>query len=261
MAVAAPARYCGRCGSPVDLGAAFCGRCGAVAPSAPRPVYQYSPAVPTAYPRPQTRLGPVLIAGGLIAVLIVAGLVVGGIAVAQFARTGGGHSTCTANCPPKFGTPLPERASFTSTAFGFTVNYSSRWTVRDQGPERVAIGTRLGEIDVTGSRGGSPNQALQATVAGLPTAKWQDVSPVTPSLPGAHLGDVRGVGAVYAANLVGASQTAAKVRVAVIAATKGGVTVVVMAVDPADTKGSPNGFPEAQLVDYLCTEFLWKGET
>jgi hypothetical protein len=28
-------------------------------------------------------------------------------------------------------------------------------------------------------------------------------------------------------------------------------------VDPADTKNSPNGMPEGQDFDYLCTEFAW----
>lgn len=262
MAAVAAGRYCGRCGAQLAPNAGFCGRCGtpvaaAVAYAAP-PTYSYAPAPPASYPRPQTKLGPVLIAGGLIAVLIVAGLVVGGIAVSRFA--GGGHSTCTSNCPPKFVTPLPEQASFTSTAYGFTVNYSTRWTVRDQSAQGVSLGTHLGQVDVTGSKGQSREQALQAAVATLPTAKWQDVTTVTPVLRGAHLGDVGGVGAVYAANLVGASQTAVKVRLAVIAASKGGVTVVVMAVDPADPKGSPNGFPEAQLIDYMCSEFVWAGE-
>jgi hypothetical protein len=77
------------------------------------------------------------------------------------------------------------------------------------------------------------------------------------SLIGAHLGDQDGVGAVYSANLINASQTATKVRFALIAASRGAVTVVVFAVDPADTKGSPNGMPEAQSFDYLCTEFSW----
>ena len=74
---------------------------------------------------------------------------------------------------------------------------------------------------------------------------------------GAHIGDQDGAGAVYSANLVGSSQTATKVRFAVIAATKGGVTVVVFAADPADPKNSPNGMPEGQEFDYLCTEFVW----
>ena len=76
-------------------------------------------------------------------------------------------------------------------------------------------------------------------------------------LKGAHIGDQDGVGAVYSANLIGASQTATKVRFAVIAASRNGVTVVIFAVDPADPKSSPNGMPEGQAFDYLCTEFSW----
>lgn len=265
MAVAASARFCGRCGAPLVPGASFCGRCGTPvlvpAAAAAPPMYRY-PAPPAApYPAPRTKLGPVLIAGGLIAVLLVVGLVVGGIAVSQLARGGGTHATCTSNCPPKFVTPLPEEASFTSSAYGFTVNYSSRWTIRDQNPQGVDIGTRLGLVSVVGSKGQSPDEAIQAAIAALPSDKWQDVTPFAPVIRGAHLGDVSGAGAVYAANLVGAGQTGTKVRIAVIAASKGGVTVTVVAIDPYDAR-SPgrNGLPEAQAIDYLCTEFVWAGE-
>ena len=242
MAVAAPVRYCGRCGAPLGPGAGFCGRCGTpvLAQAVPSPpVYRYAPA-PPGYPaaRP-AKLGPVLVAGGLIAVLIVAGLIAGGIAVSRIAR-GGGASQCTTNCPPKFVTPLPEQASFTSTAYRFQVNYSSRWTVRDQNAAGITLGTRLGTVQVTGSKGTSPDQAIQATIAALPSSKWQSVTPAG-TLRGAHLGEVNGAGAVYSANLVGTSQAATKVRIAVVAATKGGVIVVVFASDP----------------DYLCTEFVW----
>ena len=220
----------------------------------PPPAYRYAPA-PPAYPTAgQARLGGILIAGGLILVLLIVGLVVGGIAVSQIGR--GGPTTCTVNCPPKFVAPLPEQASFTSTAYKFQVNYSSRWTVRDQNAAGVTLGTRVGLVQVIGSKGPSPEQALQATISALPTSKWQDVTPLH-GLRGARIGDVDGVGEIYSANLVGSSQTAAKVRIAVIAAAKGGVTVVVLASDPADPKGSPNGFPEGQEVDYLCTEFVW----
>ena len=261
MAVSTTAHYCGRCGAPLAPAASFCGKCGTPvlmpAALAPAPVYRYAPAAPGAYPaaRP-TKLAPILIAGGLIAILVVVGLVVGGIAVSQIAR--GTHAECTVNCPPKFVSPLPEQASFTSTAYKFQVNYSSRWTVRDRSATGITLGTRVGRVQVTGIKGSSPEQAIQATITGLPSSEWQGVTLVGP-LRGAHLGEVNGAGAIYAANLLGTSQTATKVRIAVIAATKGGVTVVVLASDPADTKGSPNGFPEGQEVDYMCTEFVWGG--
>lgn len=259
MAVPAPA-FCGRCGASLAPGARFCGRCGtpvmlqaAVAP----PVYRYAPAPRAAYPTAgQARLAPALIAGGMIVILVIVALVAGGIAVSQIAR--GGHSTCTTNCPPKFVTPLPEEASYKSSLYKFQVNYSSRWTVRDQSNAGVTLGTRIGLVQVMGTTGQSPDQAVQSAVAALPSASWQDVTQLG-ALKGAHLGEVQGVGAIYSANLVGTSQTAAKVRLALIAASKNGVTVVVLAADPADPKGSPNGFPEAQEVDYLCTEFAWGG--
>jgi hypothetical protein len=160
------------------------------------------------------------------------------------------------NCSPKFVTPLPEESTFRSSSYKFQVNYSSAWTVRAQDAAGITLGTTVGSVQVTGMKGGQPDQVLQSTVSALPTSKWQSVTLVS-TLKGAHIGDQDGVGAVYSANLVGASQTAAKVRFAVIVATRGGVTVVAFAVDPADPKSSPNGMPEGQQFDYLCTEFVW----
>jgi hypothetical protein len=65
------------------------------------------------------------------------------------------------------------------------------------------------------------------------------------------------VGSLYAANLIGAGGAAVKVRFAVIAATRAGTTVVILAVNPVDLKSSPSGMPEAPDFDYLCTEFVW----
>ena len=257
MAVAAPVRYCGRCGAPLAPGAGFCGRCGTpvlMDAVAPRPAYSYAPAPRAAYRAPGgPRLGAALIAGGLIAVLVVAGLVVGGIAVSQLAR--GGHSACTSNCAPKFVTPLSEQASFRSTAYGFTVNYSSRWTVRSSDAFGITLGTRIGQVIVKGVKGQSADEAVRQTVVGLPSSQWQDVTIVT-TLKGVHVGEVQGVGGVYSANLLGTSQTAVKTRIGVVAAQYRDVTVVVFVADPADLK-MPNGILDGQAVDYLCTEFDW----
>lgn len=255
MAVAL--RFCGHCGAQVTAGAPFCGRCGAPAPAhiAPRPVYSYAAAGPAAYPTAgRFKLSQAMIAGGLLVLLAIVTVVVSALAVSRFA--GGSHSACTANCAPKFVTPLPEAAAYRSSAFNFQVNYNSQWTVRSQDAGEVTLGTRIGSVEVVGARGGSAAQALQSAVSALPSGSWQDVTLVS-NLKGAHLGDQDGVGAVYSANLIGASSAAVNVRFAVIAATRNGVTVVVFAVNPADPKSSPSGMPEGAEFDYLCTEFVW----
>ncbi len=221
-----------------------------------RPVYAYPVAPAPAYRTArQLNLSQFAVVGALLLILAVVIVAVSAFAVSRF--TAGSHSTCTSNCPPKFATPLPEAASYTSSAYRYQVNYSSRWTVRSEDDKGVTIATRLGLVQVTGSPAVPPSQALQSTLDGLPNARWQDVTLVG-NLKGAHLGGVDGIGSVYSANLVTPGSPAQRVRVAIIAATQGGVTVVVFAVDPADPKNSPNGMPEGQEIDYLCTEFGWK---
>ncbi len=261
--MAAQARYCGRCGAPVAPGATFCGRCGA-------PVAQVAAAVVPSYRYPvapaplyrtgrQWRSSQIAIAGGLLAILAVVTVAVSLFAVSH--AIGGSHPTCTANCAPHFVTPLPAPATYTSSTYKFQVDYDSAWTLRSQDATSITLGTKLGLVSVVGTQGGQPlSQVLQSTVTSLPTAQWQDVAQVS-DLKGAHIGDQDGIGAVYSANLIGTNSTSAQVRFAVIVATKGGVTVVVFAADPADPKNSPNGIPEGQSFDYMCSEFRWAGST
>lgn len=250
-----PAPTCPRCGAPVAPNATYCGRCGtpvALRAVAAAPAYPY-PAAP--YPQPaRHRLAPALIAGGLVVVLLVVAVVVGGIAVARFSS--GSHSTCTSNCSPKVITPLPEEASYRSTAYRFQVNYASSWTVRSQDASSITLGTKLGLVQVIGSSGSNTDTVLRSTVTSLPSSQYQDVALVA-GLRGAHIGNQDGIGQVYSANLVGPSQTATKVRFAVIVASQRGVTVVVFALNPSDPKNFPNGMPEGQQFDYMCTEFVW----
>ena len=260
MAYQQPTRFCGRCGAQLAPGATYCGRCGAPAALqavAAQPTYRYPSASAPQYPTAgHYRLAPALIAGGLVVILIVAAVVVGGIAALQFES--GNHSTCTSNCSPKFVTPLAEEASWRSSAYKFQVNYSSAWTIRSQDANGVVLGTKLGYVSVAGSSGSNTDQVLQATVAALPSSQFQDVTAVSP-LKGAHLGNQDGVGEIYSASFVGSSQTAAKVRFAVIVASQHNVTVALFALDPSDVKDYPNGMPEGQAFDYLCTEFVWGG--
>ncbi len=257
--LAAQVRFCGRCGAQVPFGAHFCGRCGApqVAQAvAATPAFSYAMAPHPTYPTArQYRTSQVAIAGGLLAILAIVTVVVSIFSVSHV--IGGTRSTCTANCAPKIVTPLPESSTYMSASYKFQVNYSSEWTVRSQDAKGISLGTKIGLLQVAGMSGDQlQSQVLQATVSALPTAQWQDVARVS-DLKGAHIGEQDGIGAVYSANLIGTNSTSAKVRFAVIVATRGGVTVVIFAADPADPAKSPHGMPEAQEFDYLCTEFRW----
>lgn len=222
---------------------------------AAHPTYSYPMAQRAAYPTTgQSRLPQVAVAGGLLVILAIVTIAVSAYAVSRF--SGGTHSTCTSNCAPKIITPLPEGATYHSSAFNYQVSYSSRWKLRSQDANGVVLGTAVGTLQFTGARGGRPADLLQSTVSSLPTGTWQNVTLVT-TLKGAHLGDQDGIGAVYSANLVGSSSTATPVRFAVVVASKNGVSVVMFAVNPADPKGAPNGMPEGQELDYVCTEFAW----
>jgi len=256
---ASSARFCGRCGAQLAPGAPFCGRCGmpVAAPVAvAHPAYSYPMAQPrAAYPTVRRyRTSQLAIAIALLLVLAIVTVAITALAVSRF--SGGSRSTCVSNCAPKIVVALPEGATYRSPAFNYQLNYSPRWKVRSQSADGILLGTNMGTLQVTGMQAADNARVLQSTVVQLPTGTWQNVTLVS-NLKGAHLGDQDGVGSVYSANLIGASSTATPVRFAVIVATKSNVTVVMMAVDPADPKNSPNGMPEGQLFDYVCTEFQW----
>lgn len=256
--------FCGNCGAPLAPGATFCGRCGApvgapvqaVAPAgyAAYPGYAY----PRSAPRP-SRIGrdhttQIAVAMGLVFLLIIGAVIVSVIAITN---NPGHHTACTQNCGPKIATALPEQATYTSTAYGFQVDYDVAWTVQNKTADGVQISTDNGAVAVIGQKSSQPlDQTINGFVSSLPSATYQDITPVM-DVKGAHLGDVNGLGTIYSANFISSNSTAIKVRFAVIAATRNGVTVLMFAINPADTKDFPSGIPEGQRFDYMCTEFRW----
>ncbi|TMC87565.1 MAG: zinc ribbon domain-containing protein [Chloroflexi bacterium] len=255
--------YCGRCGAALTPGAPFCGTCGtpvgpvvplAAAASATPAAYQ-AYAYPRAVAAPRPQIGPqVAISAALIGIILIVTIAVTAFAIRQSA---GSHQNCTANCSPRVVTPLPASATYTSLQYKYELDYSERWTVRSQDAAGIELGTDIGLVRVAGTSSSQPlDQVIQGLVSGLPTATYQNVTRVD-DLKGAHIGDQNGLGAIYAANLIGANSKATKIRFAVIAATRGGVTVTVFALDPADTARFANGMPEGYVFDYMCSQFRW----
>jgi len=181
----------------VQPGAPFCGRCGAPQVSqafAAAPVYSYPVAPRPAYPARRFGTSQIAVAGVLLAVLAIVTVALSTFVVSRFAA--GSRSTCIVNCAPKIITPLPESNTYRSSTYKFEVDYSSTWTVRSQDSSGISLGTRLGLVQVAGMKSSqSLQQVLQATVAALPTANWQDVVQFS-DLKGAHIGDQDGLGAV-----------------------------------------------------------------
>src|SRR5947209_18062720 len=153
--------------------------------------------------------------------------------------------------------PLAAPATYKSSAFGYQVDYDPTWTVRSQDAQGVVLATKLGLLQVVGTKSGQPlDQVVQAVVSALPSSTWQSVAQVN-QLKGAHIGDQDGVGIVYSANLIASSGSATKVRFFVIAATKGGTTISMFGVNPADPKTYPNGIPEGESFAAVCQQFRW----
>jgi hypothetical protein len=251
-------RFCGNCGAQVPPNATYCGRCGA--PQAPLPIATPAAyAYPSATPRRLTGIGrisgaQIAVAAGLLIVLSIVTVALSAFAVSQVIGT---RKPCTTNCGAKIVTPLPAPATYKSSAFGYEVDYNPDWTIRSQDSQGIILATKLGLLQVAGTKSGQALQELtSATVSALPSSTWQDVLHVT-DLKGAHIGDQDGIGSVYSANLIQSNAKAAKVRFFVIAATRGGVTVVIFGVNPSDTKDFPNGIPEGQEFDALLQEFQW----
>lgn len=260
MAVQRP-MYCGNCGAPLPPGATYCGRCGAPV-GVPVQVAAYPAYQGYAYPRAQPapgRIGrdhtmQIAVAAGLIFMLILGAVFVSAIALFN---NPGSHPVCTVNCGPKIATALPAQATYTSSTYGFEVDYDANWTVENKTGDTIELGTDAGGLVVTGQKSSQPlDQVINAFVSGLPTATYQDITPVM-DVKGAHLGDENGTGTIYSANYITSNAKAIKVRFAVIAAAKNGVTVVMFALNQADTKDFPSGIPEGQKFDYMAQTFRW----
>ncbi len=234
-------------------------------PGYPPPAYP-PPAYPVyAYPQAAPATGRISRGGHAAQIAVAMGLIflliIGATIVSVFAllNNTGHHPVCTQNCGPKIGTALPASATFTSSTYGFQVDYDAAWTVQDKTGEGIQLSTDAGGVAFIGQHASQPlDQVISDFVSNLPSATYQDVRPLM-EIKGAHLGDENGAGTIYSANFIDSNASAIKVRFAVIAASKGGVTVVMFAINEADTQDFPSGMPEGQKFDYMCTEFRWGG--
>jgi hypothetical protein len=201
-----------------------------------------------------------LFVGSLLAVVVV-GLLAALVTWALHPHT---RPPCLIHCPPPEANtdaqPVIARAeqkNFRSSSLGFQVEYSGKWKLDNSNGAKVVFQTRAGLLEVAGVTT-SPVQALTRRAAELPRSRLPDLRQAGP-IHGAHIGIEQGVGVLYAGTLVpesGGGQ-GIEVRVALIAARRGSLTMLFTALVPYDAS---TGRLPADDIDYAMTEFLWPGE-
>ena len=199
---------------------------------------------------PLTRLGALLPAG-LIALLA-------GTGCESYFEYPPQKPPCVQRCGPRDVPPLEQPVTYRSSVFGFEVDYPRRWSSQRQDGTTLVLKTALGgQFIVSGQRAGrSDQQLVMEMVGGLSSSRWQDVQALAP-IRGAQIGFQSGAGTLYAAIYSPPGGVATRARLAVIAATRGDLSVQVMGIDPADTKSSPSGIPEDHAFDYVLSQFRW----
>lgn len=176
---------------------------------------------------------------------------------------------CIVHCPPpqvdvkaqpSSANALPEERTFTSSSMGFSVDYPGSWSVQDSGAQGVLFATNKGLFEVIGAKtSASPVQLITERINQLNTSRLPDIRTIGP-IRGAHIGSRQGQGLLFGATLLPASGggQGVLVRIGIIVARRGSLTVRTMAFLPYDQQGGT--IVGAGEVDYALTEFRWPGE-
>lgn len=252
--------FCGRCGTPFPPGSAgFCGHCGAPIAALPPAAQGYTYAVlpPAAVPATHHKLGNRslwMVAGSAIAALVI---VITAVVVLARPQPG---PVCGASCPPPGGPPLAAPHTFTSTASGWSVDYTDDFKLTGSDASSISLDAGGCPFEVFTAASGDPRQVIDSTLsAKYPSAKFGTPAPKF-DVRGAHIGDQPATGEIYDATVSPQQGGSQDVRIAVIAATRDGVTVVADGYCVDDPKVSLYELANGEIFDYVLTEFRWKGE-
>lgn len=193
----------------------------------------------------------------LLVILLVAAVIVVSVSALLFSAKPSATG-CTQRCAPPQVSPIPSPRTYHSSGLGFDVSYPDSWTVSQSDAQSVVFQTALGLFVVRGRAAGQADaQLVQSTVNGLPASEWHSVQPVAP-IRGAHVGYQDGTGTIYSANFTPNGGQAIKTRLAVLAATKTNLSLVVMGIDPYSSH-THSGIPEDQSFDHVLSLVRWPG--
>lgn len=201
--------------------------------------------------------GFVVLAVSVLAVLVIA-------ITAVVVRQSPTVQPCHFSCGPDVGPRLFSPTAYTSSSFGYRVEYdSSEVSVVNQdatGVELAVPSQKENAVVFTADRGADANGSLEQAVSNLNTDVLQDLQAIGP-VPGAEIGLVVGVGEAYRATFVppdgGRSYP---VAVVVMAASQGDLTITAVAVGQQELSSidlAPFGLPAGGLLDSIVTDTVW----
>ena len=182
-----------------------------------------------------------------------------------------GVASPPSSSPPPSSPPLSFSKIFRSSTLAFEVAYDPSYAGSPTSSSSSSVGWEYqlqhgGYLDATVSGVRSNGQATSQVVDAMKAAHFSQFSPVY-SLPSPGVGYVVGSGEVYEGQwtpLSGQSQTE---RMAIVAATKGGLTIRVVCEAPKahDTGEHPNPAQIGDGADQFCDDLLnsisWPGST
>jgi hypothetical protein len=176
---------------------------------------------------------------------------------------------CGARCvppvpPPVAAPPLTAAHTYTSSAFGYALQYGSNLPSPQTDDRSIGWGGNGSRDAILFTALPANGQSPAQIVTALQQDRFPDATPVY-QIPGAELGYVPGYGAVYDLTETPASGAETDERIAITAATHGNVTVVMLSASPLAPDNAQHPNPAqldpavAQISDDIGNTVTWKG--
>jgi hypothetical protein len=172
--------------------------------------------------------------------------------------------------PPQQG-PLPAPDHYTSSRYGFSLDYSPTFPPSDQTAASIGWDGTLGDgSEVSWSFTGGPanGKSAQQIVDDVQAANFPDAQQVY-TIPGASLGYLLGYGNVYDVSVAPANGQAVQDRLVVLASIRQELVVVLVGLGPyeqsspsSDTHPNPAATPLVHLGEFeeSVNSVIWPGE-
>jgi len=266
--------FCGQCGRPAGAGVRYCAACGApITASVARPIpraYSHAPALP----RVTHSLVWIEAAAGVLLLMTLTG--VAAYLIGQHPQA----LQCTgSDCHhPQLAPPLPGPATYTSRAYGWSLQYTPlssgggmKIEVASEDDRAIRFIARLSSqpqgpafpftVSSEPAAGRGADQILKA----IQTSSYPDAS-LLYTIPQAELGYTAGTGAVYSIRYAPGAGQAQEFRVIIMVAIKRGISVEAIGLGvylPNFETGHPN--PPKTLVQFAMTGITntvrWEGDS